>query len=80
WNTVTKNSMDNPLLYNLDTSPFFYFVHSFYATTGPDTAAVTEYGVPFSSVLSNKNFMAVQFHPEKSGLAGEVLLKNFLKL
>ncbi|MGB9746023.1 MAG: imidazole glycerol phosphate synthase subunit HisH [Bacteroidales bacterium] len=80
WNTVTKNSTDNPLLYNLDTFPFFYFVHSFYATTGPDTAAVTEYGVPFSSVLSNKNFMAVQFHPEKSGLAGEVLLKNFLKL
>ncbi|NMB72606.1 MAG: imidazole glycerol phosphate synthase subunit HisH [Bacteroidales bacterium] len=80
WNTVAKNSTDNTLLYNLDTSPFFYFVHSFYATTGPDTAAVTEYGVPFSSVLSNKNFMAVQFHPEKSGLAGEVLLKNFLKL
>lgn len=80
WNTVTKSNPDCPLLNDLDNAPFFYFVHSFYATVGPHTAAETFYGLPFSSVLSNRNFMAVQFHPEKSGTAGEVLLRNFLKL
>ena len=80
WNTVTKTDLDCPLLSGLDNAPFFYFVHSFYATAGPHTAAETFYGLSFSSVLRNRNFMAVQFHPEKSGTAGEVLLRNFLKL
>ncbi len=80
WNTVTKTNLDCPLLNGLDNTPFFYFVHSFYATVGLHTAADTFYGLPFSSVLINRNFMAVQFHPEKSGTAGEILLRNFLRL
>lgn len=80
WNTVIKTNLDCPLLNGLEKTPFFYFVHSFYATVGLHTAADTFYGLPFSSVLINRNFMAVQFHPEKSGTAGEILLRNFLRL
>lgn len=58
----------------------FYFVHSYYATLSKDTIAVNNYIVPFSAALSKGNFYAVQFHPEKSGKVGELLLKNFLEL
>ncbi|OJR76713.1 imidazole glycerol phosphate synthase subunit HisH, partial [Escherichia coli] len=57
----------------------FYFVHSYYATLSKDTIAVNNYIVPFSAALAKGNFYAVQFHPEKSGKVGELLLKNFLE-
>ncbi|MDM1508962.1 imidazole glycerol phosphate synthase subunit HisH [Myroides odoratimimus] len=58
----------------------FYFVHSYYATLSKDTIVVNNYIVPFSAALAKGNFYAVQFHPEKSGKVGELLLKNFLEL
>ncbi|HQJ90835.1 MAG TPA: imidazole glycerol phosphate synthase subunit HisH, partial [Paludibacteraceae bacterium] len=57
-----------------------YYVHSYYATTGKDTIATTEYIHPFSASLHKNNFHAVQFHPEKSGKMGEIVLNNFLSL
>jgi glutamine amidotransferase len=59
---------------------FVYFVHSYYAPVGPETAAVTEYIHPFSAALEKDNFYATQFHPEKSGPVGERILKKFLEL
>ena len=58
----------------------FYFVHSFYAESGPDQIASTEYIVPFASAMVRDNFHAVQFHPEKSADVGSQLLKNFLAM
>ena len=57
-----------------------YFVHSYYVPVNPHTAAVTEYIEPFSAAIHRDNFYAVQFHPEKSAEAGELVLKSFLKL
>jgi imidazole glycerol-phosphate synthase subunit HisH len=57
-----------------------YFVHSFYVPVNPFTSAVTEYINPFSAVMHKKNFYAVQFHPEKSAEAGELVLKSFLRV
>lgn len=57
-----------------------YFVHSYYATTGPDTAAICSYPEPFSAALHKDNFYAVQFHPEKSGTIGARILENFLQI
>ncbi len=59
---------------------YVYFVHSYYAETGKNTAAETNYIHPFSSVLQKDNYYATQFHPEKSGTIGERILKNFLSL
>ncbi|MCQ2219453.1 MAG: imidazole glycerol phosphate synthase subunit HisH [Paludibacteraceae bacterium] len=78
WNTVQSNG--NPLFKGLQDDPYFYYVHSYYATVGRDTIATTDYIHPFSAALHKDNFYAAQFHPEKSGATGEIILKNFLSL
>ena len=57
-----------------------YFVHSYYVPVSAYTSAVTEYIQPFSAAMNRDNFYAVQFHPEKSAKAGELVLKSFLRL
>jgi len=59
---------------------YVYFVHSYYVPVGEDTAAETNYMLPFSAAMQRDNFFATQFHPEKSGDPGELILKHFLKL
>jgi glutamine amidotransferase len=58
----------------------FYFVHSYYPE--PENAdcrlAETEYVIPFTSAIVKDNLCAVQFHPEKSGKYGLLMLSNFL--
>ena len=78
WNTITnvKGGLFNKQLEN----KFVYFVHSYYVPVNEYTAATTEYILPFSASLHKDNFYATQFHPEKSGSVGEVILSNFLKL
>ena len=58
-----------------------YFVHSYYPTLCQDTIATCRHGdILFSAALKYENFYGTQFHPEKSGEAGERLLKNFIDL
>lgn len=57
-----------------------YFVHSYFVESSKYSASQTMYGSNFSSSLIKNNFYACQFHPEKSGEAGEKILKNFLEL
>lgn len=78
WNKVEDTS--EPLFKGIFEEPYCYFVHSYYAELCAETAAVTEYGVRFSSALGKNNFYGVQFHPEKSAVAGEHILKNFIQL
>jgi glutamine amidotransferase len=47
---------------------------------GKNTIATTDYIHPYSAVLHKDNFYATQFHPEKSGELGEIILKNFLDI
>jgi imidazole glycerol-phosphate synthase subunit HisH len=77
WNSL--HEVKSPLIDASLESEFVYFVHSFYVPTAPETAAVSHYGIPFSAALQKDNFYATQFHPEKSGSVGEVILKGFLK-
>ncbi len=79
WNTIQPVD-GNPLFNGLPRDPYFYYVHSYYATVGPDTIATTDYINPYSAALHKDNFYAVQFHPEKSGQLGEVVLNNFLAM
>ncbi|TXJ23664.1 MAG: imidazole glycerol phosphate synthase subunit HisH [Chitinophagaceae bacterium] len=78
WNQAA--SVKGKLFEGLTGSPYFYFVHSYYAGLCDETVAVTEYGINFSSALQKDNFYGVQFHPEKSAEAGQRLLQNFLNL
>lgn len=57
-----------------------YFVHSYYVPVNRNTSAITEYIHPFSAAMHRDNFYAVQFHPEKSAEAGELVLKSFFAL
>ena len=59
---------------------FVYFVHSYYVPACGDSAALCDYMLPFSAALEKDNFFATQFHPEKSGEPGQLILKNFLEL
>ena len=79
WNTI-KPLVDNPLLKGIDENSYVYFVHSYYVPVCDDTIAVTDYSLPFSAAMNKDNFYATQFHPEKSGGVGELILKNFLIL
>lgn len=57
-----------------------YFVHSYYVPVNAHTSIVTDYIVPFSAAMRRDQFYAVQFHPEKSADAGELVLKSFFEL
>ncbi len=59
---------------------YAYFVHSYYVETGKHTTATCDYILPFSATLQKDNFHATQFHPEKSGEIGELILKKFINL
>ena len=77
WNSLQK--MSSPLFDGLQKNSFVYFVHSYYAAVGVHTVACSSHPEPFSAALQHDNFYALQFHPEKSGRVGELILKNFMK-
>ena len=61
---------------------YVYFVHSYAceAQRPEDVLTTTEYGRPFHSAVQRGNVMGMQFHPEKSGLTGQRLLRNFVEM
>lgn len=78
WNQV-RCARDCALLADVPDNSYFYFVHSYAAETGEMTVGCTEYGWPFSAVVESGNFLATQFHPERSGPLGAQVLRNFLE-
>lgn len=76
WNQL--ENVQDPLLEGINEGAFVYFVHSFYVPTTDYTIATTNHILSFSSAMRKDNFMATQFHPEKSGSVGELILTNFL--
>jgi len=79
WNNV--NFKNNNLFKGVDSQAQFYFVHSYFIEYNPTfDIATVDYGVQFSAAIQKDNFYGVQFHPEKSGAAGERILLNFSTL
>jgi glutamine amidotransferase len=76
WNNIY--GFKSELFNGLNEGAYVYSVHSYYAAAGNKTVATTDYILPYSAALQKDNFYAVQFHPEKSGLIGETILKNFI--
>jgi len=88
WNTVAP-AAGSTLFQGIENESF-YFVHS-YGVSGDsaisesssnngkpvEARTFTEYGEKFLSAIEYGNISATQFHPEKSGKAGEALIKNW---
>jgi glutamine amidotransferase len=78
WNSV--HDLKGRLFKGIPEKSYLYFVHSYYAELSEETTATCNYILPFSAAIEYKNYLATQFHPEKSGETGQSILKNFLEL
>ena len=81
WNTISVNKADPIVKKNLNEKDF-YFVHSYiYENINKENIlGLTTYGKNFPSIINKGNIYGVQFHPEKSQKAGQLLIKNFCRL
>jgi imidazole glycerol phosphate synthase glutamine amidotransferase subunit len=80
WNqTVARPG--SKIFRGLGDNSFFYYIHSYYAdpVDSSVSAAETEYYVRYCCAVERGALAALQFHPEKSGAAGILLLKNWVK-
>jgi imidazole glycerol phosphate synthase glutamine amidotransferase subunit len=78
WNQLQR-VRPSVLLEGVPEDAYFYFAHTFAALDAGDAAvAVCEHGARFVAALERENLFAVQFHPEKSGVAGAQVLANFV--
>ena len=79
WNTLQMKS--EPLFDMKEQRPNVYFVHSYYLDQTRDDIilAQSDYGIPFVAAIQQKNLLATQFHPEKSGKVGLNILKEFIR-
>jgi len=76
WNNITHLKSD--LFQGIDENAYMYFVHSYYVEKCDNAISLTNYISEYSSAVHKNNFYAVQFHPEKSGDAGQKILENFI--
>ncbi len=81
WNTI-EVVKESPFVTKEDNGKYFYFVHSYYAKPKDITIinTLTDYeGEKFASSIYIDNIFALQFHPEKSHLNGEEIIRRILK-
>ncbi len=78
WNNIAFNN--NKLFKGIMQNPFIYNVHSYFVPINEYTIATCNYTLNYSAALQKNNFNGVQFHPEKSGIIGEQILKNFINI
>jgi glutamine amidotransferase len=80
WNQVNLQR-EHPLFEGIPSGSNFYFVHSYYAEPedGSIALGMTDYIIPFCSVIAHGNLVATQFHPEKSGTLGLRVYENFVR-
>lgn len=78
WNEI-RVRRPAPIFEGIPDGSRFYFVHSYYPDPAEDVcAATTDYGIEFCAAVWRDNVVATQFHPEKSGETGLLLLRNFV--
>jgi glutamine amidotransferase len=76
----TRFTAEHPALAGIDDGSYFYFLHSYALPVTANTLATATHVDEFSAVVAHENFVAAQFHPERSSAAGARLLQNFLGL
>ena len=70
---------EHPVMNGIENGAYFYFVHSYALPLGAETLASADHAQSFSAVIGKDNFVAAQFHPERSSATGSRLLENFLR-
>ena len=82
WSKLKKENKC-PILKKNENQEWMYFVHSYSAivSDSKNLAATVSFGEErVTAMVSKGNLIACQFHPEKSGLAGQNLLISWLDL
>jgi glutamine amidotransferase len=79
WCPVTRVAA-TPVLDGIEDGSYFYFVHSYALPPSDFTLATARHVDAFSAVIGRANFIAAQFHPERSSADGARLLRNFLEM
>jgi imidazole glycerol-phosphate synthase subunit HisH len=81
WNNI-KVTKETEVFNGLKAINDFYFVHSyaFFGVVEENILAKVEYETSIVAAVNKDNIYGVQFHPEKSQRAGQVILKNFLNI
>lgn len=79
WNQLHTTST-NAFVSELN-KEYVYYVHSYYVDCPTEyVLATSDYGVSVTGVVNFKNVYGTQFHPEKSGVIGQEILKEFKKV
>ena len=82
WNNLDIVNEKSKLFEGIPNDVWVYFVHSFY-TVPKDASIITarsNYGISIPASIEKDNIFCTQFHPEKSSIAGEKMIKNFIKI
>mgnify|MGYP002617386984 FL=1 len=81
WNSLDLWN-NGRLFAGLPEHPYVYFVHSYMAHVSDENlAAYSDYGsTKVTALVQNKNVMGCQFHPEKSGMVGQNILRAFKEM
>ena len=81
WNSISFPRQGR-LFKGIPEDSFVYFVHSYYLKADDPSivTATCDYGLTFDASVESGNIFATQFHPEKSGVTGLAILKNFLEI
>jgi len=79
WNDL-EIKKSGTILDGVDNGSWVYFVHSYRVKPNSDDiiTAESDYGIKVPAVVEYENFFGTQFHPEKSGPVGKIMIKNFL--
>ena len=80
WNNLEIKD-PGKILQGIENGSWVYFVHSFRAkpASAEVITAESDYGIKLPAVVEKDNFFGTQFHPEKSGKVGTIMIKNFLE-
>jgi glutamine amidotransferase len=79
WNTLEVQK-DSRLLAGIE-GGHVYYVHSYYVPPDGYTVATSCYGMQHISAVVEKGAVCgCQFHPERSGVLGSRILRNFLSM
>ncbi len=80
WNSLEIKKRKCPLFKGVNDG-YVYFAHSYHVSPKEEgVAATTDYGCKVTASVWKGNIFGTQFHPEKSGPLGLMILKNFLEL